>query len=635
MKDKYNNAVGPQVRAEKAGTGKLIPALAVLSMGGGLQAATQFFAHDFRYQAALGASVNHFYAPWSVLQWAGKWYQHYPDAFVRAGSVGVVTSACALLALAITKMVKANTAEPNKYLHGSARWANVKDIRAAGLLAGGFSLRNFSRRKQHGVYVGAWVDESGQQHYLRHNGPEHVLCYAPTRSGKGVGLVLPTLLSWGQSAVIADLKGELWAVTSGWRQKYAKNKVMLFEPGTAGETVAWNPLEEIRVGTEYEWADAQNIAILLVDPNGEGLKSHWQKTAYALCTGLMIHALYKFKLEGTPATMASLDAMMSNPSRPVFELWQEMTTYGHIDGQNHGGIGAAARDMLDRPEEEAGSVLSTLKTAFDLYRDPVVARNTSRSDFRITDLMQDASPVSLYITTQPTDQDRLRPLVRIFLNLMMRKLCGRMAFSDGQAVPNYKHRLLVMLDEFPALGKIPILEQSLAYASGWGIKFYLICQDINQLKSRETGYGQDELITSNCQIQTAFPPNRIETAEHLSRLTGQTTVVKEQITTSGSRFSGLLSQTSRSTQEVQRPLLTPDECLRMPGPVKDSNSENGLILKPGDMVVYVSGRPAIYGKQPLYFKDPVFLARAKIPPPAQTDKVRQALGIQQEDRITL
>jgi type IV secretion system protein VirD4 len=249
--------------------------------------------------------------------------------------------------------------------------------------------------------------------------------------------------------------------------------------------------------------------------------------------------------------------------------------------------------------------------------------------------MQHANPVSLYITTQPTDQDRLRPLVRILLNLMLRKLCGKMAFADGKAVPNYKHRLLVMLDEFPALGKIPIMEQSLAFAAGWGIKFYLICQDINQLKSRETGYGPDELITSNCHVQTAFPPNRIETAEHLSRLTGTTTVVKEQVSTSGSRFSGLLSQTSRSMQEVQRPLLTPDECLRMPGPVKDSNSSSGLILEPGDMVVYSAGSPAIYGKQPLYFKDPIFLARAKIPPPSQTDKLRQARVIQQQDRITL
>jgi Type IV secretory system Conjugative DNA transfer len=100
---------------------------------------------------------------------------------------------------------------------------------------------------------------------------------------------------------------------------------------------------------------------------------------------------------------------------------------------------------------------------------------------------------------------------------------------------------------------------------GYGIKCYLISQDINQLKSRESGYGPDETITSNCHVQTAFPPNRLETAEHLSKLTGQTTIVKEQVTRSG---RGLASQVSTTMHEVQRPLLTPDECLRMPGPQK-------------------------------------------------------------------
>jgi hypothetical protein len=124
----------------------------------------------------------------------------------------------------------------------------------------------------------------------------------------------------------------------------------------------------------------------------------------------------------------------------------------------------------------------------------------------------------------------------------------------------------MMLDEFPSLGKLQILQESLAFVAGYGIKCYLICQDLNQLKSRETGYGPDETITSNCHVQNAYPPNRVETAEHLSRLTGQTTVIKEQITTSGRRTAAMLGQVSRTFQEVQRPLLTPDECLRMPGP---------------------------------------------------------------------
>jgi type IV secretion system protein VirD4 len=466
--------------------------------------------------------------------------------------------------------------------------------------------------------VGAWLDKKGITRYLRHNGAEHVLCYAPTRSGKGVGLVIPTLLSWEHSAVITDLKGELWELTSGWRQSYARNKVLRFEPASLSGGVHWNALDEIRLATEYEVGDVQNLATLLVDPDGKGLETHWQKTAQALLVGVILHVLYKAQQEGTEANLPAVDAILSNPDRDIAELWMEMVTYEHVHGKNHPAVGSAARDMLDRPDEEAGSVLSTAKSYLALYRDPVVQRNVSQSEFRIKDLMNFDDPVSLYIVTHPNDKARLRPLVRVLINMTVRLLADKMDFVNGQPKAHYKHRLLMLLDEFPSLGKLEILQEALAFIAGYGIKCYLICQDINQLKSRETGYGHDESITSNCHVQSAFPPNRVETAEHLSKLTGQTTVAKEQITTSGRRTSALLGQVSRTIQEVQRPLLTPDECLRMPGPVKGAE---GLIEKAGDMVVYVAGFPAIYGVQPLFFRDPIFKARAAIPAPKVSDKL--------------
>jgi type IV secretion system protein VirD4 len=660
MNERFNNAVGPQVRAKKEGPGKVIPVLAAVSIAAGLQAATQFFAHDFRYQSSLGANIHQIYAPWGIIQWAGKWYHLYPDAFMRAGSIGVVIAGVGLLGLIVTKMVMANSSKPNEYLHGSARWANATDIQEAGLLPRSRSFWQLIRGKEaetsNGVYVGAWLNKSGNVQYLRHNGPEHVLTYAPTRSGKGVGLVVPTLLSWPHSTVVTDLKGELWAMTAGWRQKYAKNKVIRFEPATLSGSACWNPLDEIRIDTEYEVGDVQNLATLIVDPDGKGLESHWQKTSQALLVGVILHALYKAKNDGNTATLSSVDGMLADPNRDIAELWMEMTTYGHVNGQVHPVVGSSARDMMDRPEEEAGSVLSTAKSYLALYRDPVVARNVSKSDFRIKDLMNNDSPVSLYIVTQPNDKARLRPLVRVMVNMIVRLLADKMEFERVmpelpwwrrtltrfgfgdvshtyvRSKKGYKHRLLGMIDEFPSLGKLEILQESLAFVAGYGIKFYLICQDINQLKSRETGYGPDETITSNCHVQNAYPPNRIETAEHLSKLTGQTTVVKEQITTSGKRMSGLLGQVSRTTQEVQRPLLTPDECLRMPGPKKDAE---GQITEAGDMVVYVAGFPAIYGRQPLYFNDATFTARAAVPEPNASDKLRQVSEVKQGEGITI
>lgn len=659
MNDRFNNAVGPQVRAKKPGPGKVIPALAVLSLGGGLQAATQFFANDMRYQEALGAHVNHFYAPWGIIHWASKWYGQYPDAFMRAGSVGVSAAGVGLISLVVVKMVMANTSKVNEYLHGSARWANKKDIQDAGLLPRPRKWHEIMRGAQptasNGVYVGAWVDAKGKLQYLRHNGPEHVLTYAPTRSGKGVGLVVPTLLSWPDSCVITDLKGELWAMTAGWRQKYAKNKVLRFEPADPNCEVFHNAMDEIRVGSGNEVGDVQSLATLIVDPDGKGLETHWQKTSQALLVGVILHALYKKKNEGTPASLPYVDHMLADPNRSTAELWMEMATYSHVNGKNHPAVGAAARDMMDRPEEEAGSVLSTAKSYLALYRDPIVARNVSSSSFRIKDLMNHDSPVSLYIVTQPNDKARLRPLVRIMMNQIVRLLADKMEFERIQAgMPwwrrllakagitqaaetyirskkGYKHRLLGMIDEFPSLGKLEILQESLAFVAGYGIKFYLICQDINQLKSRETGYGPDETITSNCHVQNAYPPNRVETADHLSKLTGTTTVAKEQITTSGRRTSGLLGQVSRTIQEVQRPLLTTDECLRMPGPKKDGE----LIVEAGDMVVYVAGFPAIYGRQPLYFKDKTFTARAAVEEPKHSDKVRATSAATEERAITL
>ena len=659
MRDRFNNAVGPQVRAKKRQRNLAIPALAFVSMGAGLQVATQFFAHDMRYQAALGANIAQIYPPWGILQWAGKWFQQYPDAFMHAGGIGITVTGAGLFALAITKMVLSNSSKVNEFLHGSARWANEQDIQDAGLLPRTRKwheiLRQIAPAASSGVYVGAWVDKSGALRYLRHDGPEHVLTYAPTRSGKGLGLVIPTLLSWPESAVITDLKGELWAMTAGWRQKHANNKVLRFEPADPDCDVWWNPLDEIRIGTGNEVGDVQNLATLIVDPDGRGLDSHWQKTSQALLVGVILHALYKRRNEGAPASLPYVDHLLSDPNRSVAELWMEMVTYSHIDGNNHPVVGAAARDMMDRPDEEAGSVLSTAKSYLALYRDPVVARNVSKSNFRIKDLMNLQTPVSLYIVTQPTDKARLRPLVRVLMNVivrlladkmeferiagsmpMWRRLLGRFGFEQATSTyvrtkKNYKFRLLGMIDEFPSLGRLEILQESLAFVAGYGIKFYLICQDINQLKSRETGYGPDETITSNCHVQNAFPPNRLETAEHISKFTGTTTVAKEQITTSGRRTSALLGQVSHTIQEVQRPLLTSDECLRMPGPKKNGE----LIVEPGDMVIYVAGFPAIYGRQPLYFQDKVFAARASVAEPKSSDKLRETNTTTIEKGITI
>ncbi|SCY53647.1 type IV secretory system conjugative DNA transfer family protein [Nitrosospira sp. Nsp13] len=619
MTRKFNNAVGPQVRNRKSNKSHLIPVLAVLTLVCGLSVATQYFAHTFQYHATLGGHAGFIYPPWKILEWLMDWNQYYPRQFMDAGNAGMMATALGLMAVMAVKTLVAQKASLNPYSHGSARWADREDIEAAGLMPKKHPLLDRVRGKEAqvaaGVYVGGWMDKSGTVHYLRHSGPEHILCYAPTRSGKGVGLIVPTLLAWPESAVITDLKGELWELTSGWRKQHADNRVLRFEPAAPTGAAHWNPLDEIRRGTEYEVGDVQNLAFLIVDPDGKGLESHWQKSAQALLVGLVLHALYKAQ-GGAMAvpSLSDIDALLSDTNRDIEELWMEMFSAPPIAGPNYRIINASGRDMMDRASDEAASVLSTVKSYLSLYRDPVIRENTSDSHFRVRDLMHHDDPVSLYIVLKPIDNARLRPLVRILLNMIVRLLADRIEFEHGRPKSAYKHRLLMMLDEFPSLGKLGILQESLAFLAGYGIKCYLVCQDINQLKSASTGYGHDESITSNCHIQNAFPPNRVETAEHLSKLMGQTTLVKEQVTKNG-------KQTSRTTQEIQRSLLTVDECLRMPGPVKGVRDGQDVIEEAGDMIVYVAGYPAIYGRQPLYFQDPIFQARAEVPAPSQSDRL--------------
>jgi type IV secretion system protein VirD4 len=389
---KRNTLVGPQLQQGSIGFNpdwkRLIAFGAVLVIGS--WASTELLAHSFQYHSALGFNLFHVYAPWSFFLWRQFEDPNNHRLFAQAFGIGSMVTIGGFMLLLLD--VARKNFRVNPFLHGSARWADLKDIKSASLL------------NNDGVYVGGWRDKRGHLHYLRHNGPEHVLCYAPTRSGKGVGLILPTLLSWRESVFVTDLKGELYELTAGWRKEHGKNKVLRFEPAAASGSCCFNPMDELRLGIEYEVGDVQNLALLLVDPNGRGLErgDHWSKTAYSLLVGCILHLCYKARIERTPASLSELDRMLADSTRPIKDLWDEMLSYSHVNGHNHCVVAASARDMIDRPAAEAGSVLSTAKTFLDLYRDPTVASNTNRSDFRIRDLMHNVDPVSLYIVTQPT-----------------------------------------------------------------------------------------------------------------------------------------------------------------------------------------------------------------------------------------
>jgi len=264
--------------------------------------------------------------------------------------------------------------------YGSARWASDDEIVTAGLL------------KPAGVFLGCHGTN-----YLRHDGPEHVMAFAPTRSGKGVGLVVPTLLAWPGSAVIHDIKGENWQLTAGWRARFSH--CLLFNP-TATRTAAYNPLLEVRRG-QHEVRDVQNIADILVDPEGAlERRNHWEKTSHALLVGAILHVLYA----EPDKTLRGVANFLSDPARAFETTLHAMMTTPHLSDGPHPVVASAAREVLNKSENERSGVLSTAMSFLGLYRDPTVAAVTSRCDWRIADLI-DAEQRELAEPIARTERD--------------------------------------------------------------------------------------------------------------------------------------------------------------------------------------------------------------------------------------
>ncbi|MCP4937520.1 MAG: IncP-type conjugal transfer protein TraG, partial [bacterium] len=366
------------------------------------------------------------------------------------------------------------------------QWANERDICNSGLL------------RSDGVFLGRL-----KQNYLRHDGPEHVLAFAPTRSGKGVGLVVPTLLTWTGSCVVHDIKGENWQLTSGWRSKFSH--CLLFNP-TDPRSARYNPLLEVRKG-DHEIRDVQNIADILVDPEGALEKrNHWEKTGHSLLTGAILHVLYAEEEK----TLASVATFLANPRRTIEATLRIMMTTNHLGSKEnpkvHPEVASIAREMLNKSENELSGVVSTAMSFLEIYRDPVIAKTTSACDWCIDDLKHAEQPVSLYLVVPPSDISRTKPLIRLILNQIGRRLTEELPDPNSD---RSDHQLLLMLDEFPALGRLDFFETAMAFMAGYGIRAFLIAQSLNQI---EKAYGPNNSILDNAHIRIAFATNDDRTA---------------------------------------------------------------------------------------------------------------------------
>ncbi|HEA6192053.1 TPA: conjugal transfer protein TraG, partial [Pseudomonas aeruginosa] len=512
------------------------------------------------------------YHPWKLFEWWFFFDAYAPRVFDTGGAIAGGSGLLAVV-VAIGMSIWRSRQSHLVTTYGSARWANAEDIRKAGLT------------QPAGVFLG-----QHDRKYLRHEGPEHVLTFAPTRSGKGVGLVVPTLLSWPTSAVIHDIKGENWQITAGWRSRFSH--CLLFNP-TDAKSAAYNPLLEVRRGA-HEVRDVQNIADILVDPEGALEKrNHWEKTSHALLVGAILHVLYA----GEDKTLRGVANFLSDPASPFELTLHRMMTTPHLGDWPHPVVASAAREVLNKSDNERSGVLSTAMSFLGLYRDPTVAEVTSRCDWRIADLIAAEHPVSLYLVVPPSDISRTKPLIRLILNQIGRRLTESLDGSDGIG---RRHKLLLMLDEFPALGRLDFFETALAFMAGYGIRSFLIAQSLNQI---DKAYGQNHSILDNCHVRVTFATNDERTAKRISETLGTATELRAQRNYAGHRLAPWLGHLMVSRQETARPLLTPGEVMQLP---------------PDEAVVMVSSVAPIKAKKLRYYADANFKRRV-LPPPALAD----------------
>lgn len=543
----------------------------------GVWVATQMAAANLGYQPRLGSpwffvSSQPVYYPWRLFEWWYAFDAYAPKIFDRAGLVAALSGLAGCVVAIIGSLWRARQGTMAT-TYGSSRWATRRDIEQAGLF------------KSAGVFLGRYGFR-----YLRHDGPEHVMAFAPTRSGKGVGLVVPTLLSWTESTVVHDIKGENWQLTAGWRSKFSHS--ILFNP-TDLRSARYNPLLEVRKGPN-EVRDVQNIADILVDPEGAlERRQHWEKTGHALLVGVILHVLYAEKEK----TLARVAQLMSDPQQSFAHTLRRMMETNHLGTdehpQVHPVVASTAREIMNKSENERSGVLSTAMSFLGLYRDPTVARNTADCDWHIADLVDAERPVSLYLVIPPSDISRTKPLVRLILNQIGRRLTESLEGDPGK---KRKHKLLMMLDEFPALGRLDFFETALAFMAGYGIRAYLIAQSLNQISK---AYGENNAILDNCHVRIAFSSNDERTAKRISDALGTATEIRAQRNYAGHRLAPWLSHVMVSRQETARPLLTPGEVMQLP-------HKKQLVL--------LSGLPPILARKLRYYDDWNFTDRV-IPAP--------------------
>jgi type IV secretion system protein VirD4 len=422
-------------------------------------------------------------------------------------------------------------------LHGDARFATRRDLEKVGLL----------HDSPNGIVVGKFGKK-----LIRLSGQQFVILAAPTRSGKGVGVVIPNLLEYQGSIVVLDIKQENFDLTSGWRKSQGQ-EIYLFNPFAEDRrTHRWNPMHYVSSDPAFRISDIQSIAAMLY-PDGNGDQKFWISQARNAFTAF---ALYLFENLDAAAeadspfgelhfpTLGGIFRLSTSDGGSLREYLERLSSRDFLSSDAR----TAFANLLSQADETFASIMGSFKEPLNAWINPVLDAATSCNDFLLTDVRK--KKMTIYIGIQPNKLAESRLIVNLFfsqlINVNTREL--------PQTNPELKHQCLLLMDEFTAIGKVDILASSVSYMAGYNLRLLPIIQSMAQL---DATYGKDisRTIITNHALQIIFAPREQQDANDYSDMLGYTTVSKESVSKG--------RDVSRSRSDERRALMLPQELKAM------------------------------------------------------------------------
>ena len=484
------------------------------------------------------------------------WYYRHDPVVLKAFSAGMVVG------LVLTGIMLWWLLKRKPPLHGAARFAKEGEIRRAGF------------RADSGIVVGK---KSGK--FLTFGGSEHCIVEAPTRSGKGVGIVVPNLLSWQESVVVLDVKRENWDATAGFRRKFGQ-AVYLFNPtDPEGRTARYNPLGYIdRTDPDQVVIELQKIATMLFVPPERG-EPFWTDSARTAFVGVGAY----LAVADLPFTIGAIYRLMTTgDTRGYFRKVLDDRALDLSQGCRN-----ALADFTSGADNTFAGIVQTVTSKLSLWLNPRVDAATEESDFDLRELR--TKPMSIYLGVSPDELDRVAPLY----NLLFQQLIDlNVRDLPGTDTPL---QVLVILDEFARIGRAQVIASAFSYVAGYGIRLLPVIQSRSQLRAVYGEHVANEIV-ANCGVEVAFTPKELRVANELSERIGY---VGQESVTKSLTIHGILANRSKSMSDQRRALLLPQELMQFPE---------------GELLLLRGGIPPIHGDKIRFYADGLFRSRVMAAP---------------------